>query len=162
MFSGAAGLTYGSDNVMQFYIPELFSPSGSGPAQSWAVDIGLPGSAQMQHIQRVVIDRARNGTSRIPDQSIILGNAGINDQRVTVLRDRNGTWIMVYTPTGAPFKISTSNLNITGGKLVKASWFDTLNGTYTGFDWTVSGESTFTPPKSTTHVDWVLILEVKA
>ena len=76
-FSGAAGITYGADNVMQMYIPGLFDPAGSGPARAWSEDIGLPGAAQMQYIQKAILDRGNSSYyTRIPAQEIIVGNAG--------------------------------------------------------------------------------------
>ncbi|CAG8959600.1 hypothetical protein HYFRA_00001502 [Hymenoscyphus fraxineus] len=104
VFSGAAGLTYGADNVMQFYIPDLFAPANSGPARSWAEDIHLPGSSQMQYIKKVIMDRSPP-LDRVPDQSIIVGNSGTDAKHVTAVRDGNGRWLMVYTPTGKAFTI---------------------------------------------------------
>ena len=62
---------------MQFYIPGLFSPDGSGPASSWADDIKLPGAGQMQFIQKAILDRGNETYfSRVPAQDVIVGNAG--------------------------------------------------------------------------------------
>ncbi|KAL1624262.1 hypothetical protein SLS56_007964 [Neofusicoccum ribis] len=81
-FSGAAGVTYGADNVMQMYIPGLFDHSGSGPARSWADDIHLPGSDQIQYIKKVIMDRGMPSYfHRIPAQDILVGNTGADDRR---------------------------------------------------------------------------------
>lgn len=78
MFSGAAGVTYGADNVMQMYVPGLFEPAGSGPARSWAEDIHLPGSVQMQYIKKVIEDRGDGSYfQRLPTQHVIIGDAGM-------------------------------------------------------------------------------------
>ncbi|KAM0280566.1 hypothetical protein ACHAQH_004011 [Verticillium albo-atrum] len=110
-FSGAAGIAYGSDNVMQIYIPELWESAGSGPARSWAEDIHLPGASQMQYISKAVLD-CGNATyfSRVPALDIILGDAGHNDKRITATRDAGGSWIMTYTPTGKPFTLDTRGI----------------------------------------------------
>ncbi|KAF4632564.1 hypothetical protein G7Y89_g5555 [Cudoniella acicularis] len=159
VFSGAAGLTYGADNVMQFYIPGLFTPAGSGPAISWATDIHLPGSSQMQYIKKVILDRSASPLNRIPDQSIIVGDTGTDGTHLVATRDVDGKWLAVYTPTGAAFTIDTGKLQT--GKKITASWFDPLDGSYARCVWNGEGKSVFTPPTNGTHVDWVLVLEVQ-
>lgn len=76
-FSGAAGITYGANMVMQSYIPELYDPDGSGPATPWYEQIHLPGSSQIQYIQQAILDRGE-GTyfSRVPAQEIIASDTG--------------------------------------------------------------------------------------
>ncbi|KAM0326210.1 hypothetical protein ACHAQA_006807 [Verticillium albo-atrum] len=160
-FSGAAGIAYGSDNVMQIYIPELWGSAGSGPARSWAEDIHLPGASQMQYISKAVLDRG-NSTyfTRIPAQSVIVGDAGHNDERVTATRDSGGSWIMVYTPTAKPFTLDTRSID---GCDVTASWYDVLTGEYTKFEYEQCGEDKaarkFSPSTSAGHPDWLLVLE---
>jgi hypothetical protein len=156
-------VTYGADNVMQMSIPGLYDSDGSGPAISWADEIHLPGSGQIQYIQGAILDRA-NGSSyfaRIPAQDIIVGDAGTNDQRTTATRDGDGAWIMVYSPTGAAFSIDTGTLT---GCSVQASWFDPLAGSYEAFDYQQCSDGAgtvrlFTPPSVDGHDDWVLVLE---
>lgn len=64
---------------MQMYIPGIYTQDGSGPARAWYVDIGLPGSSQMQYIQKAIFDRG-NGSyfTRVPAQDIILTPAGMH------------------------------------------------------------------------------------
>ncbi|KAF3931032.1 hypothetical protein ABW20_dc0103511 [Dactylellina cionopaga] len=77
VFCGAAGLTYGGDNVMQLYDPAVVTQDGSGPAISWKDEIKYPGAGQMQYIKKAIFDRG-NATyyTRVPAQDIIIGNAG--------------------------------------------------------------------------------------
>jgi hypothetical protein len=93
---------------------------------------------------------------------VLTASKGDNDERVTALRDSNGSWIMVYTPTGQPFTIDMSGLN---GHNIKASWFNPCNGKYTTFSMDgVKGSGkmkTFSPPKESSHTDWTLVLESK-
>lgn len=158
-FSGAAGVTYGADNVMQFYNPSLYSQDGSGPAIPWYTDINLPGSSQIQYIQKALLDRT-NYFSRVPAQDIIVSHAGSNDDRVTATRDSEGKWIMVYTPTGDAFKIETGGLV---GCEVVGSWFDTVEGVYEEFEYEQCGGNgtarEFVPPRMVENADWVLVLE---
>ncbi|KAF7359842.1 putative glycohydrolase domain DUF4038 [Mycena venus] len=125
VFSGAAGLTYGANAVMQFSIPGLYASDGTGPGDDWLVDLTLSGSGQMQWVQKAIRDRGdATYFQRVPAQDIIMGDAGVDDQRVTATRDSAGSWIMVYTPTGEPFAIDTTSLVSCDD--VQASWFDPL------------------------------------
>ncbi|KAH8658160.1 hypothetical protein BX600DRAFT_482605 [Xylariales sp. PMI_506] len=163
VFSGAAGLTYGANAVMQFAIPGLYAPDGSGPSADWLTDLAAPGSGQMQWIQKAIQDRG-NATyfTRVPAQDIIVGAAGANDKRVTATRDSSGGWIMVYTPTGEAFQIDTAALSSSSGTVL-ASWYDPLSGAYSAFDYSPADSTgtvqSFTPPVASDHVDWVLVLE---
>lgn len=142
---------------MQAYIPGEYTQDGSGPARSMFEDLNLPGASQMQYIQKVVKDRSSYFT-RIGDQSIIVGDPGTDEEHIAATRDSEGGFIMVYTPTGAPFTIDTSSLK---GRDVKASWYDPVSGVYQGFAYTQGGggQRTFTPLSNATHPDWCLVLE---
>lgn len=162
VLSGAAGVTYGANNVMQMYIPGLYVQDGSGPAYAWYEDINLPGASQIQYIKQVILDRGEASCfTRVPAQDIIAGNAGTDDKRVTAARDSAGSWIIVYTPTGKPFSIDTQSLDACD---IGASWVDPILGTYATLEYSQCNESSsairqFTPPTAETHVDWVLVLE---
>jgi Putative collagen-binding domain of a collagenase/Protein of unknown function (DUF4038) len=160
VFLGAAGLTYGADNVMQFYIPSLFTQDGSGPAFAWDVDIHLPGSSQMQYIKKVILDRPFSPFNRIPDQNIVIGDSGTNGAHIAATRDKNGQWLVVYTPTGKPFVVDTGKLSVRGGQSVNASWYNPLDGSYQAFNWSGLGMTKVTPPSVTDHADWALVLDV--
>lgn len=76
-FSGAAGITYGNDNVMQIYIPELFDPANSGIVKPWDESIHDPGAAMMQHVTKAIMDRCGSSfANRVPAQDIIVGDPG--------------------------------------------------------------------------------------
>ncbi|KAF5385712.1 hypothetical protein D9757_005508 [Collybiopsis confluens] len=122
VFSGAAGLTYGANAVMQFAIPGVYAPDGTGPGDNWLTDLELPGSGQMQFVQKAVRDRGNASYfQRVPAQDIIVGDAGTDDKRVTATRDAAGGWVMVYTPTGKSFTINTGTLVSCDN--AQASWF---------------------------------------
>jgi hypothetical protein len=145
---------------MQFYIPGLFTQDGSGPAFAWDVDIHLPGSSQMQYIKGMILDRPSLAFNRIPDQSIVIGDAGTNGLHIAATRDKNGQWLAVYTPTGKPFVVDTGKLSVSTGQSVNASWYDPLHGSYQAFSWSGSGMVKFSPPSVTDHTDWTLVLDV--
>jgi hypothetical protein len=161
VFSGAAGLTYGANAIQQMAIPGLFASDGTGISNYWMNDLALPGSGQMQFIQKAVLDRGSSTyNDRIPAQDIIVGDARLDDARITATRDSDGHWIMVYTPTGQPFEINTADLRSCN---VSASWYDPLSGVYNPFRYELcserKGSILFTPPTANGHSDWVLVLE---
>ncbi|KAL3457583.1 hypothetical protein BJX64DRAFT_268582 [Aspergillus heterothallicus] len=162
VFSGAAGITYGANAIQQCIIPGLFENDGSGPSNHWLSDLSLPGSGQIQWIQKAVLDRGKaTYTTRVPAQDNIVGEAGSDDERITAARDSHGGWIMVYTPTGEDFSIDTQSLK---GCSVQASWLDPVSGDYSRFHYSQCGDEkvrTFSPPKTSGNNDWVLVLEVK-
>ncbi|KAF2014171.1 hypothetical protein BU24DRAFT_481590 [Aaosphaeria arxii CBS 175.79] len=157
VFSGASGVTYGSDNVWQMYIPGLSEPTGSGPTRSWAEDISLPGSSQIQYVKKVILDR-KSYFTRVPAQEIIIGDNGSGEEHVTATIDGAGGFILVFTPISVPFTISTTSLR---SRRPKASWYNPLNGEYMVFalDGSLKSTETFTPPTAPDHSDWVLVLE---
>ena len=143
--------------VWQMHNPSLFKTKGGGPELAWSDAIKLPGSGQMQYIKKAILDRGKSTFfSRVPAPEIVQGDAGINDKKVKALREANGAWIMVYTPTGAPFSVETKSLK---GCDITASWFDPLSGVYTKFDYAQCTDGTvkkFAPPSAQ---DWTLVLE---
>lgn len=164
MFYGAAGLTYGSDNVMQIYVPELFDPAGSGPARSWSEDIHLPGAGQMQFVKKVLTDR-KSYPNLVPDQTLITSAKGLNDSHVAALRDEAGSeTVLVYSPKGKNFTLDLERF-ITGSSLtpITSSWYNPVDGTYDVFDASMAlenpTEALFQPPTGQDHLDWVLVLE---
>lgn len=175
VFSGAAGLTYGAENVMQIYIPGLYDSAGTGPAIAWYDDIHLPGSSQMQYIQRLLTSSPWY-PDLVPDASVIIGDPGRDDNRTLAMRSTGtsnsadgGGCILVYTPTGASFGLQMQGLMGLGGNM-SARWYDPLNGEGTAFPIpapSASGSGNngtvvmFEPPVSAEHKDWALVLEVQ-
>ncbi len=158
VFSGAAGHTYGACEVYEFHTV------GAGKAHwtvgiPWREALKLPGSQQMGYLRRLI--ESHSPVSRVPDNSLIVSpNPDTPNDHLAALRDRNGKWAMVYTPTGSPFQLDTrliSSGRVSFGR-VKAQWFDPRTGK-AGRSLTVAtGASvTFTPPQAKT--DWVLIVE---
>lgn len=145
---------------MQAYIPGLFNPDGSGPPLAWDQAIEALGAGQMQYIKKVVLDRKGDYFSRVPAQDILVGDTGANENHIVATRDSDGQWALVYTPTGKPFQVRTASLKPKGNS-TNAQWFDPVSGTYSSLE--LGSDSaevrTFTPPRNTTHADWVLVLE---
>jgi hypothetical protein len=68
VFAGAAGHTYGCNEVYQFWVPGNRTPRW-GAKITWREAIELPGSSQMQYLRNLV--ESRPMVIRIPDQSIL-------------------------------------------------------------------------------------------
>ena len=66
---------------------------------------------------------------------------------------------MVYSPTSETFSINIDSIKT---EKITANWYDPTSGNYTAF--ALSAPKTtavveFTPPTTTDHTDWVLVLE---
>lgn len=76
-FSGAAGVTYGNDNVMQMYIPDLFDPANSGIVRPWYESLHDEGARMIKFIKQAILDRGDESFARrVPAQDVIIGDAG--------------------------------------------------------------------------------------
>ncbi|KAI9172714.1 hypothetical protein HJFPF1_02226 [Paramyrothecium foliicola] len=159
-FTGMAGLTYGA-NAVWLMTSDRYPNGGGGPPIPWYEAINLPGAAQVQYVKKAILDRGeRSFFDRIPAQDIIVGNPGISDARIAAMRDREGSWLMVYSPNST-ISIDTSSLK---GCNVTASWFNPINGNYTPFDYKQCGcgkVRQFQLPPAEDHKDWTLVLETK-
>ena len=94
--------------------------------------------------------------SRIPDQSLIVGDAGKGGLHLQATRDREGTYALVYFPLNdLTAKIDLGRLS---AKRFRAWWFDPRTGVGSligGFEG--GGQREFrTPPQGP---DWVLVLD---
>jgi hypothetical protein len=100
---------------------------------------------------------ARPILSRVPDQTLIAGDAGTGAEHTRATRGDG--YALVYSPTGKPFRVNLEKLT---GKQVKAWWFDPRTGktTAAGHQFAREGEREFTPPgKPDVGNDWVLLLD---
>lgn len=150
VFAGAVGYTYGATGIFQFYKPG--DPVTFGAQYYWYDAINFPGATDVMHLRELM--ESRPFLSRRPDQSIITSSipTGAGHQRAT--RDTNGTYAMVYIPTGLP---ATVNMTKITGTNVNAWWFNPREGgaTFIGA-YTNLGNLAFTPPSTN---DWVLVLD---
>jgi hypothetical protein len=98
--------------------------------------------------------------TRVPDQSIIVGEAGKGADHQQSTRDANGSFVMVYVPAGRAFKVRMSKVN---GPQVKAWWFNPRTGQAQLIgEFRNEGEREFTPPAPGEELDWVLVLDEAA
>jgi hypothetical protein len=156
VFAGAAGHTYGNTSVWQFFDPKYHRPVDAPKALPWEDAISQPGAAQMQYLKALMLSRPY--ISRIPDQSLVIGDAGQGESHVSATRDRDGSYAMVFIPKGQPVTIDLGK--ITGLHAV-AWWFNPKNGAATriGSNFSTTGTTTFVPTSSGEEEDWVLVID---
>ena len=153
LFAGGCGYTYGCHDIWQMHAP------GRAPVswvrRPWQEALSLPGSSQVQHARELL--EARSYTTRIPDQSVIVGNAFSGEERLAATRCAEGNYILVYAPCEQWLDLNLSSLK---SAKAKASWFDPRTGAYHEIGEVERGEKvTFEPPFDAAGRDWVLVVD---
>lgn len=152
VFAGACGVTYGDHCVWQFAGPR-YEPINF-PNRDWIGALYRPGGAGMIFLRKLV--ESRPFFTRIPDQSLILGDAGKGGLHLQATRDTAGTFAFVYFPlSDFAAKIDLDRLS---SRKVRAWWYDPRTGVGTSVgEFNGAGQREFrTPPVGP---DWVLVLD---
>ena len=153
LFAGAHGHTYGCHDIWSFHDPAK-SRRFVDQRTPWQEAIHLPGANQMRHARTLI--ESRPFLTRIPDQSVIVGDAGTGADHLQATRDSAGSYAMVYSPSARPFKVQMSKI---GGTTVRAWWFNPRTGEGQAIgEFPNAGQREFTPPSSKGD-DWVLVLD---
>lgn len=161
VFSGACGHTYGHNDIYGFFEPAFpgqiltlqTSPSGPGQRGSWKIALDTPGATQMKHLRSLMESKAFYNC--IPDPAFIVGNGEKGIDRAVAMMASDGTYGMVYLPTGKPVIVALNKLN---GEKFNAWWYDPRDGSFRlegNFD--KKPEQEFKPPEY--GKDWVLVLD---
>lgn len=153
VFAGGFGFTYGHRSYIGWvrkgeslrYGADIF----------WYESLDAPGARQMAHLKALI--ESRPFLSRIPDQSLVAEQPGGDLDYVAATRSSDGSYAMLYFPTGKPATVRIDRL---AGPQVKAWWFDPRTGAATEAGTFSTREArSFTPPTSGEHNDWVLVLD---
>ena len=154
VFAGGCGYTYGDNSVMQFLLPHAKS-SAYGAKVPWFGAINDPGSAQMQHVKKLMLSRPY--FERVPDQSLIVA-AKQGERYNRLLATRGKDYAFIYTYNGRNIPVVMGKI---GGAKVKASWYDPRTGeTKVIGNFVNTGTHEFNPPGEVKDGnDWVLILD---
>ena len=159
LFTGAFGHTYGHHSVWQMWQPGR--QPVNNPLIPWHEAIDQPGAGQMQYGRRLM--ESRPFLTRVPDDSVIVvadpssSVPGAGLKRYVATRDSEGSYAMVYVPTGRPFKVKMDKIS---GAKVKAWWFNPRDGKATpAGEFPNTGEREFSPPMKGENLDWVLVLD---
>ena len=162
VFAGAFGHSYGHNCVWQMWSPK-HKPILDADI-SWDKAIHSTASYQMRYLKELMLSRPY--TSRIPDQSLILSDIGVQADYVIATRDgspgiNDATYIMAYLPVSKDIKLKTS---VIASKRLKAWWFDPRTGAkYLQGEFDNTG--TYSPSwenrihKIMGGPDWVLIVD---
>jgi len=156
VFSGAAGFTYGHNNVWQFWADGPFEGTGF-----WQDSLNADGASQMQHLISLINLRPIHNC--IPDQLLLKNEIVESKYKKVAMRAIDNSFALIYSPIGENI---TANTNLISPKGVKAWWYNPrngdlkFNGTFPGSD-----SSTFITPKTYSQSknqpdsDWILILD---
>ncbi|MFD1316615.1 glycoside hydrolase family 140 protein [Namhaeicola litoreus] len=153
VFAGACGQTYGCHDVWQMY--KLDRKGVNGPLRPWPMALDLPMANQVKHLKSLMLSQAYY--TRIPDQSMILDNQIEDQNYVIATRDSEGSYAMIYFPTGKRTKIDFTNLN---GNNFETHWFDPRTGVKFKGPQINKNTQLITPPTKGKGNDWVLIVEI--
>ncbi len=121
MLSGAAGYTYGCNDIWQMY------SAGQEPViqarTDWSEAMSLPGSTHMQYMKELLV--SFTWQQMVNDQSVILNDNPFGLEYMVCSVDREGGFLLAYTPGGRSMKLDLSKLN---ARKVKASWYNPRSG----------------------------------
>jgi len=123
MLAGAAGYTYGCNDIWQMY------KTGRSPViqarTDWTEALHLPGARQMGHMKNFFTQFPWQQLKR--DQSCILNHnpEDASYQIASILKD--GSLLIAYTPMGKALKIDLTRLK---GDSIYCWWFNPRSGTY--------------------------------
>ena len=153
VFAGAFGQTYGCHDVWQMF--KQGRDPINRPLRPWPVALDLPMANQVKHLKNLMLSRPF--LSRIPDPAIVPGAQEENNDYVIATRDQNGTYAMIYFPTGKATDLDLSSLN---GSQLNAWWYDPRTGaSFRGETLSKSSLLSITPPSSGKGNDWVLVID---
>jgi len=155
VFSGAAGAGYNHNSLTGFFDPTRAKPV-TGERSSWRDALDAPGAGQMSFVKALMLSRPY--FTRIPDQSVVRGDAGEGIAHIAATRDRSGSYIMIYLPAGQSVNVEMAKL---AGSFAKGWWYDTRTGKAISIPETIptNQDHRFVPPVTDTAVDWVLVVD---
>lgn len=155
VLAGGAGHTYGHNSVMQMHKP-TDKESAYGSKKYWNEALNDEGARQMVHVKNLLLSKPY--FDRVPDQSLITGEAGEKYNYIVGSRGKNYAFIYVYT--GRTFQVAMGKIS---GAKVKASWYNPKDGSKKVIgSFLNKGIQQFDPPgEQQEGNDWVLVLESK-
>jgi hypothetical protein len=153
ILAGAAGFTYGNNNVFQMWAPGR--PSGLGANIPWWEALDHPGAFQMRYVRRLF--EQYPPAKFIPDEAVIMDAPRQGGAKVRAVRASDGAFVLAYSPYGQRFTLNKSAI---AARRVQEKWYDPRYGvTYHIHTSDNTAYQTYTPPTSGRGQDWVLILE---
>lgn len=121
IISGAAGYTYGCNDIWQMY------KSNRNPILNartdWTAALELPGSSQMKYLKEIF--EILPWQKLIFNQTLIQNNNPENESYILSTIGENKDLIIAYTPTGNPIEIDLTKID---SEKAKAYWFNPRSG----------------------------------
>ncbi len=153
LLAGAAGHTYGNNNIWQMWAPGRDPVLGANTPWSEAID--HPGAFQMGHVRRLF--ESRPWETLVPDQALLVGPNLPGDGFVRAAVSSDRSFAFVYSPRGEPVSVDQTRLKALD---LSAWWFDPRYGrAYFAHTGVATAIQVFTPPSSGRGCDWVLVLD---
>ena len=159
-FYGACGVAYGHNSVWQMYDPKNGFEPKYNPTATWLETIDAGAGAEIPFLKDLLYSRPF--FSRRPAPELLVKEEGQvpgdGIYHIAALIDNEGSYAMIYNPSGRTFSIKSQMLK---AKQLIAWWFDPATGKVTKIGKVKnSAESLrFTPPTPNVVKDWVLILD---
>ncbi|MFA9392370.1 MAG: glycoside hydrolase family 140 protein [Prolixibacteraceae bacterium] len=152
MLAGAAGYTYGCNDIWQMYSP------GRQPTVSartgWEEALQLPGSSQMNFLRALF--ESFPWQNMVNDQSIILNENSENEAFSIAAIGNNKEFVLAYTPWGHNLTIDLSKMK---ASKVSAYWFNPRSGESTGIgQFDTTEKPVFKPWALGRGSDFILVL----
>ena len=152
VFAGGCGVTYGHHAIWSFAGQRNGVTNFAD--RDWIDALQRPAGRQMMFLRELM--ESRPYFDRIPDQSLLAGDAGKGALHLQATRDQKGTYAFVYYP--ANDLAATISLGKLRAKRLRAWWYDPRTGVGTligNID--LSPEHEFRSPPY--GPDWVLVLD---
>lgn len=153
VFAGAAGHTYGSNAIMQFFM-ESEGRGSYGVREIWQDAMHHPGAAQMQHLKKLMesIDFV-NGN---PDDKLLLYGQKERYHRVAVFAGQD--YVLCYDYSGDQFLLDLSRYMECP---MDAYWMNPQDGTYSYITTLKGVQKWLASPvaRKDKSNDWVLVLK---
>lgn len=122
MIAGAAGYTYGCNDIWQMY--DYRREPVISARTDWDKALNLPGSFQMGYMKNIF--QKFPWQSMVYNPALILNDNPENESYMVSAIGENKDFIFVYSPRGGSVKIDVSELET---EKIKAYWFNPRSGT---------------------------------
>ena len=153
LLGGAAGHTYGNNNIWQMWAPGREPVIGA--STPWYEALDHPGAFQMGHVRELFT--ARPFTRLRPDAEFVVDGPRTGGAKIRAMRARDSSFAFIYSPRGASFTVDQTRI---AGVEVREIWYDPRYGRSHPIHTTdTKAFQTYTPPTSGRGNDWILLLE---
>lgn len=153
LFEGAAGHTYGSNAIMQFYT-DADGKGAFGVRESWKDALHHAGAGQIQFLKNLM--ESVDYVNGYPDDTVLLYGQKERYHRVSVFRGES--YLLCYTYTGNQFLLDLKDYM---DKKMDVYWMNPENGAMS-YDSTITGIRKWlaSPVKRKgIATDWVLVMK---